>query len=192
MIININQTYNAPSQYPGSLGHKCFGLSNASKFAAPINCCVFPKPPLANRSTPHRPTILSIILQDISFIKIIRIDRGPDIADRDREGAFPGGALGTGVAPAVGEGGFGAEGGCAAVVGVAGYVVGVEGGVYCVLCLCWLRREKDEREEGLLSKVHVRTCRKVRHQDNPVLGTPFGTTIGSNSMAMRRIAIFHK
>lgn len=86
-----------------------------------------------NRSAPNRPTIMSIILQDKLLIKVIRPSRAPNITDRNRERAFPRHALGTWVAPAFRERGFGAGCGGCGVVGVLGDVVGVEGGVNYVL-----------------------------------------------------------
>lgn len=91
-----------------------------------------------NRSAPDRPTIVSVILQDIRLVKVTRPDRVADVAHGDGEGAFPGHALGAGVAPAARQRRFGARRGRAGVVVVFGDVVGVEGGVDYVLWVCLL------------------------------------------------------
>ena len=66
-------------------------------------------------------------LEDILFAFQIRRRRcrPSDVADREGEDAFPGGAVGARVGPAIGEGVLGAGGGGGSVVGEAGDVVGV-------------------------------------------------------------------
>jgi hypothetical protein len=36
-----------------------------------------------------------------------------------------------------------------------------------------------------LNRVHVRACRRVRHQYNPMFGTPLGAVVGGAFMAIR-------
>ena len=93
---------------------------------------------------------MSVILQDIRLVEVIRADRVAHVAHGDSEGTFPGNALGARVAPAAGEGGFGAGRGGAGVVVVFGDGVGVERGVDYILCclLVYLLRMERWRGEG--------------------------------------------
>lgn len=85
-------------------------------------------------------------LEDILFAFQIRRGRRPsDVADGEGEDAFPGGAVGARVGPAIGEGVLGAGGGGGSVVGEAGDVVGVEGGGDDVLGMLLIRRGKAPR-----------------------------------------------
>jgi hypothetical protein len=43
----------------------------------------------ANRPTPNRPTIMTIRLQDILLLLVIRIDSSPNITDRNSENTLP-------------------------------------------------------------------------------------------------------
>ena len=89
--------------------------------------------PIADRPTPYRATVMSIILQDPVFVVIVGVDSLANIADWDRKDTFPGWALRGGVGPLFGDGRLRALVGGLVVVVVARDDIGIEGGVDDVL-----------------------------------------------------------
>lgn len=87
----------------------------------------------ANSTTPNRPAIMSIWLQDILLILVIGVDRTTDITNRDSEDTFPRRTVRTRACPGIGNGIRGTTGGCVGIIVIAGDIVCVERGVDDVL-----------------------------------------------------------
>lgn len=79
----------------------------------------------ADSPAPIRSRIMPVRLQDPLFPRDTATYSGTDIADRDRECAFPGWTLGAWVTPLLFKSGLGAIARSVGVVVVSGYIVGV-------------------------------------------------------------------